>query len=126
MKKILGVLAICFISLFMLASCVTESKVTSSTEVASDSGTIIFELDTVAKEDRKTHVFRREGEDDLVVEYVYIIKLYLMLDLNKDPFYVYATKLIQYDTYFTIEGWNMYGRWGSESCDNNKWQYTIE
>ncbi len=144
MKKILGILAICFVGLFMLASCnndktvkstnigpsiiepttvepetsepTTESEATTSTEV--NSGTVLFDLATAEEKDIKTITFKN-GVD---AEYLYKIELHRELD-NMN-FIVCATKLVQYDTYFEIEFWHA-GEWGSLTCDYNEYRYTI-
>jgi len=145
MKKILGILAICFVGLFMLVSCndnkavestkteppisepttveptTVEPETTTPTETTPtevNSGTVLFNLATAEEKDVKTITFTNGVE----AEYIYKVELHREVDdMN---FRVCATKLVQYDTYFEIEFWQA-GEWGSLTCDCEEYQYTI-
>lgn len=137
MKKLLGILTICLVGLFMLASCndnktikptnieptiveptiepEPEPEPTAPTEVIS--GTVVFDLSTAEANDVKTMTF--EGVE---IEYVCKVELHRLSD--NMYFRVCAIKLVQYDTYFEIEYWQA-GTFSSLRCEDNEYQYTI-
>lgn len=108
MKKILGVLAICFVGLFMLASCsngkTTEPAInkTGVNEIQ-DSGTVLFDVTTA--EQTKTYT-DTEGHS---FEYVYTVMVRVLVASTMSNTATVATnsrnatKLTQYDNYFVLE-----------------------
>ena len=107
MKKILGVLAICFVGLFMLASC-SNGKTTEPTinepginEIQA-SGTVLFDVTTAEQTRTYTH-------DGVSYEYVYTVMVRTLVASNMNNVATVATtsrnatKLTQYDNYFVLE-----------------------
>lgn len=107
MKKILGVLAICFVGLFMLASC-SNGKTTEPTinepgvnEIQA-SGTVLFDVATA--EQTRTYTY-----DGVSYEYVYTVMVRTLVASNVSNVATVATtsrnatKLTQYDNYFVLE-----------------------
>ncbi len=111
MKKILGILAICFVGLFMLASCsndkATEPAINEpDVNEIQDSGTVLFDIATAKQTQTYTDI---EGNS---YEFVYTVMVralapYYEGSVKKgttvDIIARNATKLTQYDNYFVLE-----------------------
>lgn len=150
MKKILGILAICFVGLFMLASCNDNKTVKPTTsepsivEPATSEPTTIEpetsesttepETTTSTEVNSGTVLFNLATAEEKDIKTItfktngvkaeYLYKVELHRELDDMNFIVCATKLVQYDTYFEIEFWQA-GEWGSLTCNYNEYQYTI-
>jgi hypothetical protein len=101
MKKILGILAICFVGLFTLVSCGTQNDTPTINELGvneiQDSGTVLFDIATAKQTRTYTDV------DGNSYEYVYTVMVRAQGSTGITVIARNATKLTQYDNYFVVE-----------------------